>query len=196
MTKTKIIIDSQLPASEAIAVNPDNLCPSEILQNLGLMEITYIGFDNNLHKGQIVVATEVMAEVEAFFKNALEIMFPIEKVIPAAAHPYRWDDQKLMADNVTSGFNYRVIAGMNRLSNHGLGRAFDVNTRLNPCIRYEKGKGIVKPPKSKWDKNILGTLHGEHALVKLMEGFGWEWGGRWTAKKDGIVDYQHFQKPL
>ncbi len=194
MTKTKIITDSQLSTAGAIVSNPDNPCPDEILQSLGLMEVQYLGFDGYLHKGQIVVATEVMAEVEAFFKNALEIKFPIEKVIPASTEPYKWDDQKLMADNVTSGFNYRVIAGTNRLSAHGLGKAFDVNTKLNPCIRFGKNKKIIRPLGSKWNKTIPGTLHAEHPLVKLMEGFGWEWGGNWTAEEDGIIDYQHFQK--
>lgn len=195
MTKTKIIIDSQITAAEALAQNPDMPCPEEILHDLGLMEVEYWGFDRELHQGQIVVNTEVMAEAEAFFKNAIELKFPIEKVIPAASKEYKWDDLKLMADNVTSCFNYRLIAGTDKLSNHAYGRAFDVNTVQNPCIRYEKNKRLVQPPKAKWDKDVPGTLYAGHPLVKLMEGFGWEWGGNWTPES-GIVDYQHFQKPL
>ncbi|HET7673165.1 MAG TPA: M15 family metallopeptidase [Candidatus Saccharimonadales bacterium] len=198
MPKTKTKIDSKLTTSQALAQNPDMPCPDEVLHGLGLMEVEYLGFDGKIHQSQMVVSTEVMAEVEAFFKNALELKFPIEKVIPASAPDYKWDDAKLMADNVTSCFNYRVVAGTNKLSNHALGRAFDVNPVQNPCLRYdlhrEKNEKIVRPPKSKWNASAPGTLYAEHPLVKLMEGFGWEWGGNWT-RESGIIDYQHLEKP-
>lgn len=193
MQKTPII-DSQYRTSEVIKQNPDYLCPHDILETLGLLEVRYIGFDGHLHQGQIVVARHIMAEVEAFFQRALELEFPIEKVIPAADPRYGWDDQKMMADNNTSGFNYRVVAGTQRISQHGQGLAIDVNTWLNPCTRYDKKKIITRPMHAVWDKEIPGTLHADHPLVLLMEGFGWEWGGHWTLEKDGIIDYQHFQK--
>lgn len=189
------IIDSQYQPPEVIKQNPGCLCPDEILGALGLLDVRYIGFDGKLHQGQIVVAMHVMAEVEAFFQRALELEFPIEKVIPAADPRYGWDDQKMMADNDTSGFNYRLVAGTKRISQHGRGLAIDVNTRLNPCIRYDKKKKITNPLGAVWDKKAPGTLHADHPLVLLMEGFGWEWGGHWRLKTDGIIDYQHFQKP-
>ena len=37
------------------------------------------------------------------------------------------------ADN-TSCFNYRVVAGTNRVSKHGLGTAVDINPRENPYL--------------------------------------------------------------
>ncbi len=189
------IIDSQYQPSEVIKQNPELPCPEEILESLGLLDVQYMGFDGKLHKGQIVIALHVMAEVEAFFRQALELKFPIEKVIPAADGRYKWDDQRLIADNATSGFNYRPIAGTKRLSNHARGLAFDVNTRVNPCIRFEKGRKTTHPIGAVWDKQAAGALYAGHPLVRLMEGFGWEWGGHWTLKRDGIVDYQHFQKP-
>lgn len=194
--KTSLIVDSQYQPSEVIRQNPDYPCPDEILDSLGLLDVRYVGFDGKLHQGQMVVAIHVMPEVEAFFKRALELEFPIEKAIPAADSRYGWDDQKMMADNDTSGFNYRVVAGTSRISQHAKGLAIDVNTRLNPCTRYDKKKKVTHPIGAVWDKKVPGTLHADHPLVLLMEGFGWEWGGHWTLEKDGIVDYQHFQKPL
>lgn len=195
MMMSERILDSDLTLQEALADNPANPCPDEIRAMLGLMSVTYIGSDKRVHIGQIVVAESVMAEVEEFFKQALAMEFPIEKVVLAADPRYVWDDEKLMADNASSGFNYRLIAGTNKPSLHGRGLAFDINTRLNPYIRREGRKKIVQPRGAAWDKSVPGTLHAEHPLVKLMEGFGWEWGGHWTLEKDGIVDYQHFQKP-
>lgn len=155
------------------------------------MEVSYFGFDRRLHIGQIVIAQSVMAEVEAFFDLARELRFPIAKAMPAAA--YNWDDERLMAENVTSGFNYRPIAGTSNLSLHALGQAFDVNPVQNPYVRYENGKPIIRPKDAVWRPGTSGTLSTNHPLVQLMKGFGWDWGGDWPAKS-GRTDYQHFQK--
>lgn len=183
--------DSKLALGEAIAQNPSAPCPEEVLSAQGLMEVSYFGFDHRLHVGQIVVAQSVMAEVEAFFDLARDLRFPIAKAVPAAA--YDWDDDRLMADNVTSGFNYRRVAGSDVLSRHALGQAFDINPVQNPYVRYERGKPIIKPKDAVWRPGTSGTLSAEHPLVRLMRGFGWEWGGDWTAES-GRIDYQHFQK--
>lgn len=188
-----MINDSSLSPQEALKQNPESICPEEVINSLGLMTVEYIGFDERIHVGQIVITQSLEAEVETFFRHALEQKFPIEKVIPAADKVYGWDDERLMADNVSSGFNYRLIAGSQEISMHGLGRAFDINPVQNPYIRYEKDKEIVQPPGTRWNPAIPGTLSGDHPLVKLMEGMGWEWGGNWT-RSSGRIDYQHFEK--
>jgi hypothetical protein len=188
------IVDSWFSHAEALAQNHEKPCPDEILEQQRLVEVRYYGFDRSLHIGQIVVAESVAADVTAFFERSRELCFPIEKVIPAAAPPYHWDDDKLMADNVTSGFNYRLIAGTNEPSLHGKGLAFDVNPRQNPYIRYLPGGDVkVAPEGAKWDPMVPGTLDANHILVEFMESRGWEWGGHWTPDS-GRTDYQHFQK--
>lgn len=193
MTKTKTIIDSQLATSEAIVSNSDNPCPEKILQNLGLMEVEYMGSDGMLHKGQIVISIEVMAEVESFFRNALEIGFPLSKVLPLSHPDYKWDGEKILRDNVSSGFDYRNIKDTNQLSLHAKGLAIDINPLQNPYILYKDREKIIYPRGVKWNPDKPGTLSAEHPLVKLMEGFGWEWGGRWKSDS-GRTDYMHFQK--
>jgi hypothetical protein len=181
--------------------NPDNPCPPEILARQVALTVPYVDFDGHHKEGVIEVDKDAAKDVAAFFTLALKLKFPIGRVLPASRPDYKWDDEKLMADNITSGFNYRIVAGSGRISPHAYGRAFDVNTRLNPCIRNEKGRTFVNgkvvdvPSDSLWNKSKPGTLYAGHPLVKLMEERGWEWGGRWTAEQDGMVDYQHFQKP-
>lgn len=192
----KEVIDSRLDLTEALAQNPEDPCPEEVLQSLGLMSVTHWGFDGRRHNGQIVVAQAVLPEVAAFFRHAYELKFPVAKVVPAAAPRYGWDDEKMMADNNSSGFNWRPIAGSREPSMHGKGLAFDINPRQNPYIRYSgksREKKIVQPPHAVWRKNEPGTLHADHPLVHLMEGFGWQWGGHWT-RESGRTDYQHFEK--
>ena len=142
----------------------------------------------------MVVSRAAVDDVSAFFSSALKLGFPIEKVIPANA--YGFDDEAMMADNNSSGFNYRAIAGSSVTSLHASGLAFDVNPRLNPYIRYpSRNSAIVRPPGATRDVEIPGTLHVDHPLVSLMRAVGWEWGGDWKPES-GRTDYQHFQRRL
>ncbi|HET7060405.1 MAG TPA: M15 family metallopeptidase [Candidatus Saccharimonadales bacterium] len=192
---SEIITDSNMSFELALADNPADPCPPEILGSLSLLEVRYKGFDKQTHAGQIVVAAVVESEVRQFFRQAQALEFPIEHVVPAADPRFRWDDEKIMAANVSSGFNYRPIAGTDKLSRHSQGLAFDINPRQNPYIRYENGEEITQPPDAAWDKYVPGTLNANHPLVRMMESLGWEWGGNW-APESGRVDYQHFEKPL
>lgn len=188
-----MIIDSCLTSAEALAQNPNMPAPLEVLNTLELLEVKYRGFDTELHMGQIVVARELVKDVETFFSAAYEQGFPFQGVIPAAS--FKWEDAILMSWNITSGFNYREIAGTENLSLHALGRAFDVNPRQNPYVRFRDREMKVSPAGAIWDERVPGTLHASHDLVFLMRDLGWEWGGDWTASS-GRIDYQHFQKPV
>lgn len=188
-----MISDSNLSPEKALKQNPASTCPDDIMRSLGVLTVEYMSFDEHIHVGQIVVARKVMPDVEAFFKHALELRFPIHAVIPAADPKYKWDDNALMEDNISSGFNHRPIAGSNKLSQHSFGLAFDINPKQDPYIRYFGGQKITRPSKATWNPVQPGTLHWEHPLVKLMEGFGWEWGGHWIPES-GRTDYMHFEK--
>lgn len=194
----KIIIDSDLELKDVMLQNPQHPHPEEMLKDLGLMQVTYMGFDGQIHRGQIVVAAKVMTDVEAFFSQALEMNFPIEKVVPLSAPEYRWDNKKAVKDNISVGFDYRLGNNLDENYYHAKGYAFDINPRQNPYIVYDKDLQPVSgvPRKNAViDINKPGTLHDSHPLVKMMEGFGWEWGGHWSPET-GRVDYMHFQKQL
>jgi hypothetical protein len=192
----KAIVASSLSPEETLADNPESPCPPEILDSLSLIEVRYRGFDKQLYLGQIVAAREVETDVKRFFRQALALEFPIQQVVCAADPRFKWDDEKLMAANASSGFNYRNIAGSEELSQHSKGLAFDINPLQNPYIRYENGQDIVQPPDAVWNKKLPGTLSFDHPLVRLMEEMGWEWGGNWTKEGKGVIDYQHFEKHL
>lgn len=190
-----MLIDSNLEPHEAVQANPSEDCPDEVLRDMGLMEVHYWGFDGNEHQGQIVVSVHVMPEVDSFFRQAYELKFPIDKVVPLSHPDYRWDGKKILADNVSAGFDYRKIKGTNKLSLHAKGLAFDINPKQNPYILFQEDDTRVYPKNGKHNPKKPGTLHAEHKLVRLMEGFGWEWGGHWT-EDSGRTDYMHFQKNL
>ncbi len=181
--------------NEDIVQNPNNVAPLEITDVLCVLEVKYVGYDECVHAGKMIVHKDVADDVCEFFAHALEMKFPIEKVIPISDQQYAWDDERSCSDNNSSGFNYRCIAGTTRLSNHATGHAFDINPRENPYIRYDiQGNEIFRVPKNgTYDTHKEGTLTEKHPLVIFMRERGWTWGGDWNPK-EGSIDYQHFEK--
>ncbi|WKZ69260.1 MAG: M15 family metallopeptidase [Melioribacteraceae bacterium] len=180
---SSIIVDSDMTFDEAVAGLE---FPLEVRKNLTLINVMYISFDEKIHKGQIVIHKQLSAELKEIFDELLAKRFPIEKVIPIVK--YGWDDEKSMADNNSSAFNYRFIAGTEKLSNHAYGFAVDLNPFQNPYIVGKK----VSPSGSKYNPKQTGTITAESVIVKIFKKRGWEWGGDWTTKKD----YQHFEKSI
>jgi len=180
-----------------IKVNPDNPAPQSVLDQLVSLKVTYHDMHGQQREGIIEVNRDLKDDVITFFKYAYYLNFPFKEVGVSSDPRFKWSDDKLMAANVTSGFNYRTVAGTNRPSQHGLGRAFDVNPRQNPYLTLDDQNNPVTAPKgASWLVGTPGTLHGDHPLIQLMESRGWVWGGRWTLQDtDGaVIDYQHLQK--
>ncbi len=158
--------------------------PDEIKRTLALVNVPYLSFKKEICEGQLVVHAKVAAEVQQLFKALLEMRFQIAQVVPIVA--YGWDDAVSMAANNTSAFNYRVIHGTDRLSNHSYGLALDINPALNPYTQYD---GEVVPPGARYDAQKPGTITEE--IASLFKSHDWEWGGDWPRK-----DWQHFQKSI
>jgi hypothetical protein len=158
--------------------------PEEIRALQTLVEVEHWGFDQQWHRGALVVHRELADEVAAIFAEIAAARFPIEKVLPVAH--YHWSDDLSMADNNSSAFNYRLAVGKPNLSQHSWGRAIDINPRLNPYLRGE----LVLPPGAIYDPQVPGTLLENGPVVRAFESRGWTWGGRWTTLKD----WHHFEK--
>lgn len=113
---------------------------------------------------------------------------------------YLSDDEKMMCDNNSSCFNYRVISQTNKISKHDMGMAVDINTLYNPyhnIVTNSDGttKEIIEPATGKVyldrTKNFNYKIEKDDLCYKLFTGKGFEWGGDWTNRKD----YQHFELP-
>lgn len=181
-----MIIDSQMSEKDALAQNPDMLCPQYIIDELQLVTTYYLGFDGKDHCGQIIVHNTLARDVIALFTNLYAAKFPLGTMIPISAPQFRWDDALSMCANNCHGFNYRFIAGTNRLSYHATGHAIDLNPRQNPMIK----DGESFPSRAQHLPGMPGVFRCRDIGVTLMKALGWEWGGDWTSFKD----YHHFQK--
>ena len=71
---------------------------------------------------------------------------------------------------VGGSFNWRRIAGTQRLSSHSFGIAVDFNTQLGAYWRWS---GATEGNAGTYDN------HYPAALVRQMERFGFIWGGKW-----------------
>lgn len=159
---------------------------------LVLVHILHIGFDNLVHKGEIIVNKKIACDVVDIFSTLYINNYKIEKV--ELMDKYNWDDNLSMEDNNTSAFNYRYIENTNRLSNHSYGLAIDINPLYNPYI-YTKDNKVVILPKcaikyANREKNFNYKIDKNDLAYKLFIAHGFSWGGDWCDKKD----YQHFEK--
>jgi hypothetical protein len=153
------------------------------------VEIDYVGFDGQIHRGAMIVHQDLVAEVIAIFEELRRLRYPIEKM-QTVEHYLRADDELSMRDNNTSAFNCRDIPGTGRWSLHAYGRAIDLNPLLNP---YIDRRGAYQPrnagPYLDRNRTDPGLLHDGDAAVRAFTDRGWRWGGHWRTPKD----YQHFE---
>lgn len=182
MPKEEIIIDSAMSFAEAIE---GSAAPLEVIDALSLADVIYYSFDGLRHQGQILVEATLEDDVYEIFQLIEKIKFPIGKAIPIVA--YNWEDGDSMADNNSSGFNFRVIEGTNKLSLHSFGRAIDVNPVQNPVI-YPAG--IIAPDGATYRPKNNGTFTAKHPVILEFIRRGWHWGGNFEQPKD----YHHFEK--
>lgn len=178
----------------AVSAKIESNCPIEILQQQVIVDVKHFDFEGRELSGQIVVNRSCESDIKKIFGLIHEMKFPLARVIPVAA--YNYDDILSCKDNNCSGFNYRTIAGSDKLSKHATGEAFDLNPLQNPYIRYgDQGEEIYHEPENAiYDASVSGTLYKDHPIVKLCAELGWEWGGIWPEQGFKVVDYQHFEK--
>ena len=177
-----VIVDSGMDFSGAIA---GTAAPREVLETLCLIDVHYAGLDGRHHRGQLVIHRDLAADVGEIFALMEGLKFPVAGAVPIVR--YGWSDEASVAANNTSAFNYRVVAGTDRLSRHATGRAVDINPRLNPAIYVD---GRIAPAEGLYRPGIPGTLTGEDSVVSAFLERGWRWGGHFNH----VRDYHHFEK--
>ncbi|HEY5284333.1 MAG TPA: M15 family metallopeptidase [Polyangia bacterium] len=163
-------------------------CPTPIA-DLVYLRLSHYGYDGAVHEGELVVHKALGIEVLAIFKVLFMQHFPVEKM--RVIDDYQGDDDASMADNNTSAFNCRFVAGRPGVfSRHSSGRAIDLNPRTNPMIM---GGSIFPAAGAEFAgrrKKVPGMLRPGARAVAEFTRRGWTWGGGWASMKD----YQHFEK--
>ncbi len=162
-------------------------CPIPIT-DLAYVRVTHYDMKGQTCSGELVVHKKIANMTMEIFKDIHAAKFPIEKM--HLIDEYEADDDRSMEDNNSSAFCFRSITNKpGVVSNHGLGIAIDINTRLNP---YVKGDNIAPSNARRYldrSLNEPGMIHPEDAVVMAFKQRGFSWGGDWKSLKD----YQHFE---
>ncbi|MFC6577821.1 M15 family metallopeptidase [Planomonospora parontospora] len=163
-------------------------CPVPV-RDLRLITMTYWGFDDRPHTGELVVHEDVADDVVTVFGRLYGWRWPIYRMV--LVDVYKGDDfDSIDADN-TSAFNCRPATGSSSWSRHAYGKAIDINPRENPyvsadgSVAHRNARRFAERP-----VKAPGVINPGDKVVRAFERLGWEWGGSWS----GIKDYQHFSK--
>ena len=140
------------------------------LGDLAYLRVRYYDFEHKVQSGELIVARKLAQEVLDIFYDA--------------------DDERSMADNNSSAFNYRVVAGTNTISAHSYGRAIDINPLINPYIVGNKVMPANATEYADRDKAFDHKIDRTDLCYCIFRRHGWKWGGDWNNSKD----YQHFYK--
>ena len=87
-------------------------------ENLRYIHVLHVGFDNQVHEGELVVNKDIADDVLEIFKELFESGYQIEKV--RLVDEYDADDESSMSDNNSSAFNFRIISHTTKISKHGM----------------------------------------------------------------------------
>lgn len=158
-------------------------------QQLRRVDLDYLGFDAQPHRGSLVVHEDLVAQVVEAFDRLYRLHYPIATMRTVEQYAGA-DDELSMRDNNTSAFNCRGIPGSRSWSLHAYGKAVDVNPRLNP---YIDRTGVYQPANAgafvDRTRTEPGMLHAGDPAVRAFTERGWRWGGYWRTP----IDYQHFE---
>ena len=163
------------------------------LSDLRYVQVLHYGFDGKVKHGELIVNKKIAKKTVKVFYELYQKKYRIQRM--RLIDDYNANDNKSMSANNTSAFNYRVISGTKKLSNHSYGLAIDINPRINPWVKGNKvspsnGKVYKQRKTSKCKgKYKRYMIHKNDTAYKIFKKYGFSWGGNWRSSKD----YQHFE---
>lgn len=161
------------------------------ISELRYVHLLHKTFDGGSQEGELVCNAKIAQTVLEIFKELYKADYPIEKI--RLVDEYDADDEKSMADNNSSCFNFRFISFTRTVSKHGAGLAVDINPLYNPYIKSVNGFMDIEPANAKPYTNRSATfpykIDHDDLAYRLFTARGFEWGGDWN----GVKDYQHFE---
>lgn len=170
------------------------------LEDLRYLTIPYYNFEQQVMLGEMIVNKDIEEDVRSIFKELFNNKYEIKSM--RLIDDY-WQvgcdgniaDNTSIEDNNTSCFCYRKATGGESISNHGYGRAIDINPQQNPYV--ENGQNTHRNADEYVNNRYVGEPHvivasDEDICYSIFTKHGFTWGGNWT----NPIDYQHFEKAV
>jgi D-alanyl-D-alanine carboxypeptidase len=164
----------------------DARCPR--LDGLAHVEVDHVDFTGAARRGELVVARAIGDATVALFARLFAIGFPIRSL--RLIDELDADDDRSMAADNSSAFNFRVVAGTQVLSQHAHGLAIDLNPVENPWVTPASFVPAAGEPYLDRARIRPGMLVRPGPVVAILDELGWEWGGDWRHASD----YHHVVK--
>lgn len=163
--------------------------------DLRYLNLSYCDAQGQTRQGEMVCHKRIAADLVSIFRQLWKEGYRIERM--RLVDDYGADDQRSMAANNTSCFNFRYISGTRTVSKHGRGMAVDINPLYNPYVYTRGGVRRIEPAEGKAYAANRERLRGMPFVItrsdlccRLFRQHGFRWGGDWARSKD----YQHFEK--
>jgi D-alanyl-D-alanine carboxypeptidase len=168
-------------------------CPVP-LSGLRLLTVSYWGFDDRPHSGQLVVNARYATDLATVFRKLYAMRFPIHHMSLAMyGPPSSWPADR----DLTGSFECRQAVpspctggtGTGHWSEHAYGEAIDLNPIENPYVGC--GMSRDKASRAYIDRSRLRKGMVTPAVVAAFRSIGWGWGGDWSGS---TKDYMHFSE--
>jgi hypothetical protein len=168
-------------------------CPVP-LSGLRLLTVSYWGFDDRAHTGQLVVSARYAADLATVFRKLYAMRFPIRHMSLSMYGPPRL----YPADrDLTGSFECRQAVpspcsggtGTGSWSEHAYGEAIDLNPIENPYVGC--GMSREKASRRYIDRSRVRKGMVTPGVVAAFRSIGWGWGGSWSGS---TKDYMHFSQ--
>lgn len=156
-------------------------CPVPLAE-LRYLSLTFWGFDDRAHTGELVVHAAIAEGVVEVFRELFDALFPIEemRLVTTAdleAHPTG-------DGNNTAAYVCRAARQQARWSAHAYGLAVDVNPFQNP---YRRGDLVLPELASAYLDRARprpGMIRAGDVVTRAFATIGWTWGGTWRSPTD------------
>ena len=160
-------------------------CPVEP-EDLAYVTMTFWGFDQRPHTGEMIVHGTVAEDVVSVFGQLYRARFPIEEM--RVVSPEDLAAPPTGDGNNTTSFVCRPVTGGRAFSQHASGLAIDVNPFHNPYRRDDLILPELAADYLDRSTERPGMIREGDVVVAAFAAIGWSWGGNWRSLKD----YQHF----
>jgi hypothetical protein len=176
-----------VPAAVAERSTWREACPVG-LEELRYLTVTFWGFDDRAHTGELIVHRRVAEDVTGVFERLFRARFPIEELrVIRAGEP---EAPPTGDGNTSTGFVCRETTLGASWSQHAYGLAVDINPFHNP---YTRGDAVVPELATAYldrDRHRPGMIRRGDVVTGAFADIGWGWGGHWQSAKD----WMHFSE--
>jgi hypothetical protein len=164
-------------------------CPVPFAQ-LRVLTVTYRGFDQRSHTGQLIVNQDAAAPLAKVFRRLYDLHFPIHHMSissvygsqPADGDPSGSFECRQAVPSPCSGGT-----GTGSWSMHAYGRAVDLNPVENPYVGCGQSRDPAAQSYRDRSRHRPGMVTAH--VVEAFRSVGWGWGGSWSGN---TKDYMHF----